>query len=380
MRRAPEPGLPVVVSGMVGAVPGHGGATWAVLQYVHGLRGLGYEPVLLEAVASRDFTPAARAYFSRVCERAGLSGRSALIDDSGRTSGMDRADLVDLIERAPALLNLAGTLRDPDLLGRIPTRVYVDLDPAFTQLWQSLEGLDMGLAGHTHYASVGLDIGRPTCDIPTLDREWIPTLPPVCLQQWPVSKTHPGDAWTTVANWRGYGSISDGERRYGQKAHAFRPLFELPGRTSARFALALAIHPDEASDLAALETNRWIVLDPENVSSTPDRYRRFVSESYAELGVAKEGYVEADCGWFSDRSACYLAAGKPVLALDTGFGRHLPTGEGLIAFRDIDEAVAGVEAIQANYAAHARAARDVAEAHLDARVVVGRLLERVGVA
>ena len=377
---APERGLSIAVAGMVAGVPGHGGATWAVLQYVHALRGLGYDPLLIEQTTSDRFRPAARAYFRAVRDRAGLTGDAVLLDETGRSFGLERAALLERLDRTPVVLNLAGTLRDPDLLGRVPMRVYVDLDPAFTQLWQHVEGHDMGLEGHTAFASVGPDIGRPECDIPTLDREWIPTLPPVCLEQWPVSTAHPGDAWTTVANWRGYGSIDRNGRRYGQKAHAFRDLFELPRRTDARFALALAIHPDEAADLEALETNGWGVLDPAAVAATPGRYRRFVSESYAELAVAKEGYVEADCGWFSDRSACYLACGKPVLALDTGFGRHLPTGQGLLAFRDLDEAVAGVEEIRSGYDRHAAAAREIAAEHLDARVVVSRLLARVGVA
>ena len=373
-------GVPALVSGMVGAVPGQGGATWAVLQYVHGLRALGFDPVLVEPIARSVMTPEVDAYFERLRDAEGLRDRIAILHEPGDTSGVPWVDLVDRASRAPVLLNLAGTLKEAELLERIPTRVYVDLDPAFTQLWQAVEGIDMGLHGHTHYATVGLDVGRPGCDVPTLGVDWTPTLPPVCLDRWPVSPPRADAAWTTVANWRGYGSIRDGVRFYGQKAHAFRDLVELPSRTSARFLVALAIHPEEEADLSALSSNGWAMVDPRDVASTPSRYRRFVSDSYAEIGIAKHGYVSADCGWFSDRSACYLAAGKPVLASDTGFSRHLPTGGGLLAFNDLDEATAGVEAIRRDYDRHARIAREIAEAHLDARIVLGRLLTNVGVA
>lgn len=371
-------GRPIFVSGMAVSVPGHGGATWAVLQYVHGLRSLGYDAVLVEPVPGRPSAAVIR-YFDQVVASEGLAGRAALLVGEDAALGMDRDEILALAARAPALLNLAGTLADPDILGRIPVRVYVDLDPAFTQLW-SAQGIDMRLGGHTHFASVGPDIGSPSCAIPAAGLDWIPTLPPVALGRWPVAAGRPGHAWTTVANWRGYGSIEHDGRRYGQKAHGFRELMGLPTRTSERFEVALSIHPDETRDLEALAGNGWHLLDPARVASTPDRYRRFVTDSLGEIGVAKTGYAEADCGWFSDRSAVYLASGRPVVARDTGFGRHLPVGDGLLAFRTEDEAAAAVERVRADYARHARAAREVAETHLDARLVLGRLLSRAGAA
>ena len=184
--------------------------------------------------------------------------------------------------------------------------------------------------------------------------------------------------WTTVAHWRGYGSIERDGVFYGQKAHAFRKFFELPPRTGDRFEVALDIHPDERADLRALEANRWHLLDPADVAGDPVRYRTFVQESTAEVGIAKSGYVESRCGWFSDRSACYLASGRPVLAQETGFGRHLPTGQGLLAFGDLEEAAEGVAAVRADYRTHARAARRLAEEHLASERVLPQLLRQVG--
>jgi hypothetical protein len=163
---------------------------------------------------------------------------------------------------------------------------------------------------------------------------------------------------------------------YGQKAHSMRALFDLPGRVpAARFAPALAIHPAEEPDLRALEAGGWQLVDPASVAGTPDAYAAFVRGSWAELGVAKSGYVAARCGWFSDRSLCYLASGRPVLAQDTGWTADLPAGEGLLAFGTVEEAAAGVEALQSDYPRHRRAARAVAEEHFASDRVLGRLLE-----
>jgi len=203
------------------------------------------------------------------------------------------------------------------------------------------------------------------------------TLPPVVLSEWRSLADVPRRDWTTVAHWRGYGSIERDGISYGQKAHSFRRLFSLPPRTADRFEVALDIHPDERTDLAALEENGWRLLDPLDVAGDPIRYRRFVQESAAEVGIAKSGYVVSHSGWFSDRSACYLAAGRPVLAQDTGFSSHLPTGKGLLAFGELDDAADGVAAVRKDYAVHARAARRIAEEQLDSDRVLPALLREV---
>ena len=187
------------------------------------------------------------------------------------------------------------------------------------------------------------------------------------------------DALTTVANWRGYGSIEHQGVLYGQKVHALRSFITLPTLTDQRFVLALAIHPDETRDLRALAANRWELVDPARLTATTDAYQQFIQGSKGEFGIAKTGYVESRCGWFSDRSICYLASGRPVLAQETGFSRFLPSGEGLLAFETVDQAVAGVERLNADYATHARAARALAERYFDSDVVLTRLLEQLGV-
>ena len=186
------------------------------------------------------------------------------------------------------------------------------------------------------------------------------------------------DGLTTIANWRGYGSIDHEGVFYGQKAHSLREYMELPKLTDERFMLALAIHPGETSDLAALADNNWQILDPSQVAATPANYRQFVQGSKAEFGIAKSGYVASRCGWFSDRSVCYLASGRPVIAQDTGFSDFLPTGSGLFAFNNTDEVLNSVNAINADYSTHSRAARDLANELFDSKKVLTKLLRGVG--
>jgi hypothetical protein len=305
-------------------------------------------------------------------------GQAALVEHEGeRALGRSRGEVERFAGEADLLINLAGSLRDRRLLEAVRMRVFVDLDPGFTQLWH-LQGNDMGFDLHTHFVTVGPLLGTPGCSIPTGGRDWIATLPPVSLSHWPVRPDPPArDAFTTVGHWRSYGSLEHEGVHYGQRAHSLRELIDLPRRGDARFQIALGIHPDERTDLQALTAGGWELLDPAQVAGTPERYRDFVGASKAEIGVAKSGYVVSRCGWFSDRSACYLASGRPVVAQDTGFGRILPTGEGLVAFGDAARAAAAVEEVQAHAGRHRLAARAIAEEHLDARRVLSTLLDNL---
>ncbi len=381
--------LSILVSGMLAGVPHHGGATWAVLQYVLGLRQLGHDvwfvepvdpagPETASAAGPEAVAPETVAYFDLVCRQFDLQDRAALlIRGSRQTIGLPWSRLAAAARDADLLLNLSGLLREESLCEPIPSRLYLDLDPAFTQLWHDVEGIDMGLAGHTCYATVGTALGSKDCPIPTCGVEWIPTLQPVVLDEWPVAGHITRDAFTTIANWRGYGSVQRDGVLYGQKVHALREFIDLPRQAGDRFDLGLAIDPGEERDLRALERGGWNLVDPYAAASTPDRYRRFIAGSLAEVGIAKSGYALSRSGWFSDRSACYLASGRPVLAMETGFSRVLPTGVGLLSFQSSEEALAGIHAIRYDYARQSRAAREIAEAYFDSRTVLSKLLERV---
>jgi hypothetical protein len=378
--------LTIIVSGMVAADPHQGGATWAVLQYVLGLRRLGHNVLLVEPVptaagdngASTLAAGDTASYFRAVTAAFGLAGSSALLSEkSGETVGVSYASLRELAARADVLLNINGLLTDAALTEPIPVRVYLDIDAGFNQLWQSLLGIDRRFEGHTHHATIGQGIGEPWCRVPTCGYEWIKSVQPVVLDEWPAADRIDRDAFTTVGNWRGYGAFEHDGVLYGEKVHSLRQFMTLPTRTRERFELALSIHPDETRDLEALGENGWTLVDPLEATATPDAYRTFVAGSKGEFGVAKLGYVVAPCGWFSDRSCCYLASGRPVVAQETEFSRYVPTGEGLLAFRTEDEALDALERVAGDYSRHARAARRLAEEYFDSDLVLPRLLTAV---
>jgi hypothetical protein len=378
--------LQILVSGMIAADPHQGGATWAVLQYLLGFRRLGHEVLFVEQCAESDLEPEGSplersrnaSYFRSVSAEHGLDGNAALLlAGTEQTVGIAYPRLLEMARRADLLVNISGILTDERLVADIPVRAYLDLDPAFNQFWQ-MSGIDMRFGGHTHYVTVGQAIGSADCPVPDCGLEWIPTVPPVVLEEWPRAGQISQDALTTVGNWRAYGSIEHDGVNYGQKVHSLRQFISLPTRTHVCFLLAMTIHPDEKKDLQALAENGWELVDANQVAGTPSDYRRFLAGSRAEIGIAKSGYVLSRCGWFSDRSACYLASGRPVIAQETGFSRFLPTGEGLFSFQTEDDALAAIGELEHDYARHAQAARALAEDHFDSDVVLEGLLEKVG--
>ena len=379
--------LTILLSGMIAADPYHGGATWAVLQYLLGFQKLGHEVYFVEPVQAAALRPVGMSleasvnaqYFRQVAADFGLERNSALLlADTRETVGMTYDRLEEMARRSDVLLNISGMLTEQDVTRRIPIRVYLDLDPGFTQLWHAAQGIDMRFEGHSHFVTIGTRLGQPDCLVPTCGLNWIPTLQPIVLNYWPVANRIIYDGLTTVGNWRGYGSIEYDGVFYGQKAHSLRQFFDLPTRCKDKLILALAIHPGEVEDLRALSENGWHLVDPERVASTPAEYQRFIQGSKAELGVAKSGYVSARCGWFSDRSLCYLASGRPVLAQETGFSRFLPTGEGLFAFKTVEDILLSLEKLNRDYPRHRKAARAIAEEFFDSDKVLFRLLERIG--
>lgn len=364
----------VVVSGMAAGVPHQAGATWAVLQYLLGLRELGFRAVLVEPVDIADpaSSPSA-AYCNAVMRRFDLEHDWCLLhEDSGRTAGMSLAEVRRTADEADVLLNISGMLRREDVVSRIPVRTFVDLDPVFVQLWHD-DGIDMGYDGHTDFVSLSDIVGCAGSVIPDAGREWVSTLPPVVLDHWPVSRLRTDHVLTTVANWRGYGSVERNGVVYGQKVHSWRPLKELPSKIPVGIRLATQIHHDEP-DRDRLVKEGWTLEDSTKVADSPKAYERFIAESWAEFGLAKHGYVASNSGWFSDRSACYLACGRPVLAQSTGFERRLPTGSGLLSFVDTTSAADGVDALLGDFETHRKAAREIAETYLDSRKVLPRLL------
>ena len=381
--------LTIVIGGQIASIPFQGGATWAVLQYVLGLRELGHQVYFVEQVPDQflappgtDLTHSRNAlYFRSVVHDFSLGNSSALVNFHRREAvGMEYSSVLGIARRADLLINLSGHLPAEPWFHLVPIRVYLDLDPLFTQLWKEVEQIDMHFAGHTHFATVGMAVGSANCLVPTCGLQWIRTWQPIVLSRWPSSNRVSRNAATTVANWRSYGSLHHEGVFYGQKVHSWRAFMNLPLLSNWRFAAALSIDPTEADDLAALRRNRWELIDPEEVVSTPQQYWEFIQGSMAELAIVKSGYAVSRCGWFSERSECYTASGKPVVAQATGFEQYLPCGKGVFAFADSEQAVEALKAIEADYSLHSRAARTIAEEFFDSRKVLERLLAQVGVA
>jgi hypothetical protein len=375
-------GETVVIAGAVAQRPGYGGHTWVFLQYLLGFRRLGFDVVFVDWLSEEmcggpvGESEGAR-YLRTVMERFGLGGDYALLDERGDSvAGIDRAVLRDRLARSSFLLNVMGYLGDEELLAAAPRRVFLDIDPGFPQMWRDL-GLADPFAGHDVFVTIGENVGRPDCPIPTCGIDWIRTRQPLVLDLWP-EQNGTGGCFTTVGSWRGaYGPIEWDGRTYGLRVHEFRKFVELPDMSGLQFELALDIDAAETRDLDLLRAHGWALADPSRVACDPVVYQRYVAGSKAEFVVAKNLYVDTRSGWFSDRSVCYLASGKPVVAQDTGLDGLYPLGEGLVTFRTVDEAAAAVHEIAGDYRRHARAARELAEAYFDSDLVLANLVDAV---
>src|SRR5258706_5420315 len=379
----------IMIAGCIaGAGPGYGGNTWAFLQYILGLRRLGFDVYYVEQIAGEkcldeegrrgSFEDSVNAkQFRALIERFDLVGYNALFDGAGLGSmGLSRADVEKLAPEIDLLINLSGNLRRESILKKVRRRMYLDMDPGYTQIWHEL-GFDIHLEGHDVYVTTGLNLGKPDCPFPNCGLRWETTLPPVVLSEWPSDQS-PGCAYTTVADWRGFKPVQWRSIWDGQKADEFLRLIDLPRRVPVPLEICLLINSNETARLD-LEQHEWRLVSPQDRASTPDAYRKYIIGSRGEFSVVKGGYTAGRTGWFSDRRACYLAAGRPVVIQDTGIGAELPTGCGLLTFSDIDGAIEALNQVESNYAKHAAAAASFAREFLDSDLVLSRLVKLAGV-
>jgi hypothetical protein len=259
-------------------------------------------------------------------------------------------------------------------LAEVPRRVLVDTDPAFTQIQHLTDPRARQRAeSHNRFFSFGENIGREGCDIPEDGFDWQPTRQPVVLDCWSPSAGPQNGALTTVMQWDSYATREWNGVHYGMKSASFMPYVQLPALTGCAFELALGGGSPPREELLK---QGWMLHDPLDLLPTPWAYQRFIAGSGGEFSVAKQGYVISRSGWFSERSAAYLASGRPVIVEDTGFSQNLNVGEGLLAFNTPSQAMRAVEMLQENYQGHCQAARALAERSFDARQVLGDLLAR----
>jgi hypothetical protein len=383
----------VLVASVIATKCRNGGNARAVLNWVQGLRKLGVQAYYVEQIASRHcvddrgqtvpFAESANvAYFEHVMRNAGLAEVASLVCDGGPvTRGLPFRDLLDVAGAADLLLNITGHLTLEPLMRRIRRKAYLDLDPGFTQFWHAAGQDGARLRGHDVHFTIGENIGTRGCVIPAGGIRWRHTRQPAVLSGEAFDDGPWRGRFTTIASWRGpYGPVQHGTTTLGLKVHEFRKLLDLPRRSAATFEIALDIHPGDARDLQLLQGHGWRIVDPLRAVPDPRSYDDYILGSDAECSAAQGMYVVTNSGWFSDRTVRYLAAGKPALVQDTGFSRRYPVGEGLIAFRTVEEAARGVDAIQSNPRRHQQAARALAAEFFDSNAVIGRLLDEAGVA
>jgi hypothetical protein len=366
----------IVIGGAIAQKPGSAGHAWQFLQYLLGFRRLGYEVLLLDRLdGERPAQACGVAWLDQVLGPHGVSWSLEL--GGGCHAGVDRRRVLSFLRESDLILNVMGFIKDEELLAAAPLRVLLDTDPGFAQMWRAL-GLADVLAGHDAHVTIGERIGAHDCTVPAGGLRWITTPQPVVLEQWQPGAPSKGRRFTSVASWRGaYAPIDYGGHTYGLRVHQLRRFADLPRATAGEFELALDIHLADAADARRLHTGGWRIVEPAVVAATPGGYRRYIQTSDAEVTVAKGMYVDTRCGWLSERSICYLASGRPVLAQDTGFAERYPTGEGLLSFGTLEEAVAGAETICSAPARHGAAARALAEEHFDSDRVLSRLLDRL---
>lgn len=366
-----------------------GGYAWQILHYLWGLRACGLEPYFYEDTAYYPdcFDPETGNMCSgpetgidvaaRFLGAHGF-GENWIFFDAPRDAyfGRSREEAAAVLREARLLVTLAPVNRLPRTVGR--TRAFVDIDPGFTQIQaQGDPGLRELLAEHDVHFTLGENIGTPGCAIPCGDVTWHPTRPPVVPALWQPLPADPGAAFTTIGRWdeRRRDTVLAGEVYSWCKRVEWLRFLELPALTGARFELAMDVDKTPG-DRALLESRGWSIVDPLAVSGDPFVYRDFICGSRGEFTVAKDLNVRLATGWFSDRSVCYLAAGRPVVTQDTGFDRVVPTGEGLFPFRGVEDARDAVRTVEAHFDRHGAAARRLAIEHFSAERVIRDLLGR----
>jgi len=385
----------ILVTGLIGTY-GFGGVTWDYIQYLLGFRALGHDVWYLEDTATWPYDPVkgepsadcshAVTYLARVMDAFGFGDRWIYrneADDTyhGAAGGSDAA--AGIIRSADVLVNVSGACWLNDVTASVPLKLFLDGDPMFTHI-----GLAEGarkeyvdrVRAHERHFTFGLNVGRPDCRVPTAGLEWRPTIQPIALDWWerdllPAGGDHVADgAWTTVMNWASYDPKEHAGETYGQKDIEFLRFMDLPTRTHVRFVLAMGEGVGMSRPTGRLTAAGWKIVEPDIAIPDYLTYHDFLRRSRAEWSIAKNGYVRSRSGWFSCRSACYLAAGRPVVVQDTGWSDHLPSGEGVLAFSTPDEAVEAIGRVEADYSRHSDAARAFARIHLDAPKVCDALL------
>ena len=369
--------MKILFAGIIARHP-YGGVTWCSLMYLLGLKALGHEVFYVEDTGECIYDPDQDAqsmdpaygtrYIHRALEPFGLGERWSFVNYDGTYHGASREAVRAWCTDADLFVNLSGgSWFWRDEYASIPKKVFIDSDPVFTQL-----AIAKGERWYVDFFrrfdrlfTFGANIGTPESDVPTVPFTWEKTWQPVVTELWHTDALPVGDRFTTVMTWKTE-SFTDVD---GNKDREFLRFIDLPARSRHRFELAIN------GPQRLLREHGWSTIDATSVSRSLWDYRDFIQGSKAEFGVAKHAYVTRRSGWFSDRTECYLAAGRPALVQDTGWSRHLPVGAGLLGFSTPEEALEGLDRLDRDYTWHAKGARDMAREYFDASRVLPPFLE-----
>jgi len=368
------------------------GVTYQFLHYLLGLRRLGYDPYYVEDSGRwvydpriNDLSPDAAGNIAAVLPALaahGFSDRWAFRGNypDGKCYGMSEEQILQLYRDADAFLNVTGAqeIREEHLA--CPRRIYVESDPFASQVKVAKgdRGMIAALEAHDTLFSFGENLGAPDCDVPIERFRWLPTRQPVTLDLWTGPPAPADAAYTTITTWHNKGKNLEwrGDTWYWTKDREFERFLELPRRRpKTAFELATTVG-EEVQQL--LRRSGWRQTGSVEISGDAGLYRKYIQESRGEFTVARDQYVRPNTGWFSDRSACYLAAGRPVITQETGFSKFIPSGKGLFGFRTMEDILRAVDSIESDYEGNCRAALDIARGYFAAEKVVGSLMERAG--
>lgn len=384
----------IICTGLIGQYP-FGGVIWDYIQYLLGFRALGHDVWYLEDTGAWAYDPVAQqpsddcshnvACLRRIMEAFDLGDRWIYRNAAdGIYHGVTDSGLAEkILCEADVLANVSGAcwLREPT--AAIRKKLFLDGDPMFTHISMVTdEKVAARIRAHDVHFSFGLNIGQPDCLVPTGGLRWIPTVQPVALDHWQGTEIKPsslaGDAWTTVMNWSSYAAKEYNGGSYGQKDVEFMRFLDLPKLTGEKFLLAVGQGPGRKRPTETLLAHGWQIVEPDEALPDHVAYRDFLAGAKAEWSIAKNGYVKSRSGWFSCRSACYLALGKPVVVQDTAWSTHLPSGDGVLAFSNVEEAADAIRAVSSDYDRHAQAARAYAAENFEARKVLAKVLQQAG--
>ena len=358
---------------------GRGGHIMYALQWLHGLRLLGHEVLYYDRIDNR---PETAALFGQIVERSWDSRLAVAMGPTGESAfGLSVADVKTFARDAVGIISLGCQFSaEPDpWLRSVRPRVLIDQDPGFSQLWaMEATSIEDVLGRHDLHFTVGANIGTARSSLPTLGIDWRPIWNPVVTEWWKPEAPRTRDHFTTIAGlWlSGYQPFAG--VMSGPKAEELRRFLRLPALAGE--PIEIALEGGSGDELVgALAQNGWRLESAEAVASTPESYQEYVANSAGEFSCAKGLYVASRSGWFSDRSACFLAAGRPVVIQDTGIQDTLPTGAGLFPVATVEEAADAIRRIRMDYERHSTIARQIALDHFDARRVLPVLLEAMGV-